>query len=368
MGMRRIAAMAGALAMLATVLAVTAPVSAQATPTCNGRAATIVGTEGNDRIEGTEGNDVIVGLGGFDVIFGRGGNDTICGGRGTDVIKGGRGNDYIEGNESNDRLIGGSGRDTMNGGPGRDRVFGGNGPDDLAGGNRRDLVNGQNGNDTCDLDSLDRFALCELGDVRGVSGFGEATTNVDVPSDFITYRSGTGPALQGFSLYVYGWNVLRSGSGLTTVIISDAQGNELDRVSSLNQHFFGQSILFTTGPAPAQVTISTGGASVSFDVAFVLLENLTRLPEHSSGIAPAVFVLDPTALTGRMLQLMVGAEASGNAIVFTFDNAGRLELPINQIVTEGEAPTYVAQTANGIYMVQVFVGGSWQLWITPLGP
>src|SRR6266567_2717501 len=39
-------------------------------PTCDGRPATIVGTEGNDTIKGTPGRDVIVGLGGDDQIYG----------------------------------------------------------------------------------------------------------------------------------------------------------------------------------------------------------------------------------------------------------------------------------------------------------
>jgi RTX calcium-binding nonapeptide repeat (4 copies) len=41
-----------------------------APPTCDGRVATIVGTEGNDTINGTAGRDVIVGLGGDDTIYG----------------------------------------------------------------------------------------------------------------------------------------------------------------------------------------------------------------------------------------------------------------------------------------------------------
>lgn len=47
-------------------------------PTCSGRAATIIGTDGADEIEGTQGSDVIVGLGDDDYIHD--GDDVICGG------------------------------------------------------------------------------------------------------------------------------------------------------------------------------------------------------------------------------------------------------------------------------------------------
>jgi uncharacterized delta-60 repeat protein len=78
---------------------------------CNGKNATIVGTDGPDVINGTTGDDVILGLGGDDTIHGGGGNDTICGGDG---------NDSLFGDEGNDTLIGGAGSDTLDGGIGTD--------------------------------------------------------------------------------------------------------------------------------------------------------------------------------------------------------------------------------------------------------
>lgn len=89
-------------------------------PRCGGKAATIVGTSGNDRLRGTSGPDTIVGLGGNDTISGLGGKDVICGGRGKDRLRGGGGND---------KLLGGAGKDTLNGGPGKDRCVGGPGKD-----------------------------------------------------------------------------------------------------------------------------------------------------------------------------------------------------------------------------------------------
>jgi Ca2+-binding RTX toxin-like protein len=102
------------------------PVStASAAPyTCDGRPATIVGTDRNDEIEGTPGNDVIVGLGGNDVIHGRGGDDVICAfrdwvrGQGNrdgrkDKLFGDGGNDLLSGNWSNDIASGGAGDDAF---------------------------------------------------------------------------------------------------------------------------------------------------------------------------------------------------------------------------------------------------------------
>jgi hypothetical protein len=82
-------------------------------PRCQGKAVTLLGTAGPDRLVGTPGPDVIKGLGGNDVIRGRGGRDVICGDGGNDRISGGRGRDRIDG---------GPGRDRCDGGPGRDRA------------------------------------------------------------------------------------------------------------------------------------------------------------------------------------------------------------------------------------------------------
>ena len=81
-----------------------------APPLCDGKPATIVGTEGDDVLRGTNGDDVIVGRGGDDRLMGGGGNDTLCGQRG------------------NDALVGGSGDDVLVGGPGSDWVSYGRAP------------------------------------------------------------------------------------------------------------------------------------------------------------------------------------------------------------------------------------------------
>lgn len=175
---------ASVLACVTSVVAIS-PATAQ-NLTCNGQAATLVGTSARDVLNGTPGDDVIVALGGPDVIHGRGGSDTICagygadtvrggvgadvifGGPGVDLIFGGDGHDDIFGGPGNDRLQGNSGADVVSGGPGRDVVMGGRGidvvsgglgSDRVTGGGGLDQVDGGLGTDTCSDD--DRTSRCE---------------------------------------------------------------------------------------------------------------------------------------------------------------------------------------------------------------
>jgi Ca2+-binding RTX toxin-like protein len=89
-------AVALVVVLSAAVLVVPSP-AASAGPTCHGREATIVGTNGNDRIRGTGKRDVIVARAGNDRIWGLGGNDVICGDAGQDRLWGGGGDDRLEG-------------------------------------------------------------------------------------------------------------------------------------------------------------------------------------------------------------------------------------------------------------------------------
>jgi Ca2+-binding RTX toxin-like protein len=108
--------------------------------TCQGRAATIAGSDADDTMVGTEGPDVILGLGGNDMITGLGGDDVICGGAGNDVLLGGEGRDRLFGETGIDRLFGDRGNDVLVGGRGRDRLNGGRG---------RNVLNGGPGRDSC---------------------------------------------------------------------------------------------------------------------------------------------------------------------------------------------------------------------------
>jgi glucose/arabinose dehydrogenase len=81
----------------------------ESTVSCIGRTATIMGTEGSDRLIGTAGPDVIAGLGGKDELVGKGGDDLICGGAGADALEGGAGMDLLKGGPGRDLCLAGHG-------------------------------------------------------------------------------------------------------------------------------------------------------------------------------------------------------------------------------------------------------------------
>lgn len=125
--MRRGIAIGGVVGLGAVLLAaVPATTAVAAAATCQGRPATITGTDGADWLVGTPGPDVIAGLGGHDRIRGLGGNDLLCGGSGSDELRGGFGHDRLVGGangmlegyfELGDLLAGGPGNDHL--APGR---------------------------------------------------------------------------------------------------------------------------------------------------------------------------------------------------------------------------------------------------------
>ncbi len=88
---------------------------------CDGKPASIAGTDDADRLEGTGDRNVVQGHKGSDTILARRGGDLVCGSAGRDTLRG---------NKGRDRLIGGPGNDVLNGGPGRDRCKGGPGRDE----------------------------------------------------------------------------------------------------------------------------------------------------------------------------------------------------------------------------------------------
>ncbi|MBI2485509.1 MAG: hypothetical protein HYW01_00825, partial [Deltaproteobacteria bacterium] len=116
------------------------------------RAATIVGTAGDNVIDGTAGRDRIHGLGGNDTIRGLGDDDIICGGTGNDPnLSGGGGVDVLIGGDGTDTLNGNGNNDILSGGLGNDTLNGNNGNDTLLGDRDDDTLNGGDGNDDeCD--------------------------------------------------------------------------------------------------------------------------------------------------------------------------------------------------------------------------
>lgn len=139
-----------------------APAAAdEATQTCFGRPATIVGTPGDDELTGTPDRDVIVGLGGNDTIDGMkwsdfvcgdSGNDRVASSYGNDIASGGAGADYVR---SKHRAFGGAGHDNVEapvayGGRGKDHVFGWFRSDHLYGGPGDDFLFDDDGVECCE--------------------------------------------------------------------------------------------------------------------------------------------------------------------------------------------------------------------------
>jgi uncharacterized repeat protein (TIGR01451 family) len=126
-------------------------VTAAGGATCKHKAATIVGTPGDDEganaIVGTDKRDVIVAGDGNDLVQSGAGNDIVCGGRGHDVVQAGDDNDFVKGGRAGDKLVGQSGDDTLKGNRGKDRLRGGTGNDLLAGGKGGDRCSGGAGRD-----------------------------------------------------------------------------------------------------------------------------------------------------------------------------------------------------------------------------
>jgi Ca2+-binding RTX toxin-like protein len=101
--------------------------TAEPAATCEGLAATIVGTDGDDNLQGTPGPDVIVAGAGNDNVAGLGGDDVICGQGDEDVLEGGTGDDTLVGGADRqgdewgedkffwfgDTLVGGAGDDDL---------------------------------------------------------------------------------------------------------------------------------------------------------------------------------------------------------------------------------------------------------------
>jgi dipeptidyl aminopeptidase/acylaminoacyl peptidase len=107
--------------------------SSASVPSCQGRAATKVGTRGPDTFVGDSQVDIFVGLGGADKVRTAGGGDYVCAGAGRDIVRGDAGNDHLFGQGDNDQLRGGEGRDELVGGSGTDVCVGGAGTDSAQG-------------------------------------------------------------------------------------------------------------------------------------------------------------------------------------------------------------------------------------------
>ncbi len=128
-------------ASLAAPAGAVLPAGAQAR-TCNGQAATIVGTPDTRMLRGTNGPDVIVSHGAKSVRA-RGGDDVVCITGVTEDVSAGGGNDVVDTtragrasftqlDDGEDRFIGGRRADDVRGGPGADQVDTGAGADSFS--------------------------------------------------------------------------------------------------------------------------------------------------------------------------------------------------------------------------------------------
>ncbi len=73
----------------------------------------LIGSDGNDTIVGADGNDTLNGMAGNDSLAGGLGNDSLLGGAGSDTLDGGGGDDTLDGQNGNDVVSGGDGQDTF---------------------------------------------------------------------------------------------------------------------------------------------------------------------------------------------------------------------------------------------------------------
>lgn len=206
---RRLVPCLTAFVLLGTLLAAVAtPAAGQADPevVCQGLPATLVGTEGNDRLTGTAGDDVIVGLGGRDVIDGQGGNDVVCAGDGPDdittadgddIIDAGAGNDHVESGAGSDQVIGGAGNDQIDSGDGIDEVSGDDGNDNISTGAESDYALGGAGNDKLDLGAGDDYGAGEDGNDNLLGRDGDDVLDGDAGNDTTDGGAGTDTCLNG---------------------------------------------------------------------------------------------------------------------------------------------------------------------------
>ncbi|MFY0407585.1 calcium-binding protein [Solicola sp. PLA-1-18] len=176
--MARISISAGA-ALLAT-LAVAPTGAHAATPTCQGKRATIVGSTSVAAVKGTAGRDVIVGSG-ENTISARGGDDLVCS-PGGDTISGGAGADSIVvtgGENFATRIAGGAGDDRITVAGLADSVRGDAGADRITTHGAVSQISGGDGNDRVDDTNGWAAAFGDAGDDVMVGGIG--TTLVGGP-------------------------------------------------------------------------------------------------------------------------------------------------------------------------------------------
>lgn len=166
-----------------------------AVPTCFGKPATIVGTDGPDTLAGS---DMV-----SDVIYGGGGNDYISGG------------DFYGSGDYPDLLCGGPGHDRIGGSAGDDKINGGDGDDEVSGDLGADILQGNVGNDTlieesiADSDRVNDILRGGVGNDYLIGGWGADQLFGDVGADTLIDAECDGPTLLnggGGNDYLESWS------------------------------------------------------------------------------------------------------------------------------------------------------------------
>ena len=335
-------------------------VSAQ-TPTCAGRAATIVGTGGDDVLRGTSGADVIVALGGRDKIFGGGGRDLICAGPGADKISGGSGADRIFGEGGNDVVRGGFGIDQIIGGPGNDRLFGGVGNDVLTGSVGNDFLFGETGNDTCNNETRDRASSsCEFSNGLNYSGSGDAVVDVNIPDAFVVAEH-CFPFVgrcDKFTVARVELNGTRSFDALSVQAFA-ADGSPIASYGTAGDVLTG---VFLFSDVPAVLEIDSGGGAWS--ATFFGASALPSTPNNTMrSVGNDVYVVRNPL--GGLVEAEATWDGFGNfALIGVSPSEGR-DLILNEVRFSGrDQPPFATEAVakSGISLVQVIADeGAWTI-------
>jgi hypothetical protein len=347
-----------ALSLLSVVVVSSA--SAQNVPTCAGKRATIIGTDGPDVLRGTARADVIVGNGGDDRILAGGGNDTICGNAGADYIQGGNGADLIIGGYGNDRLIGSNGNDDIRGGVGNDYISGKAGADTIRGDLGADRIAGNLGIDTCIVQNIDiQITSCDRGNLVQVRGVGDAVAKPVLPSSFSVVRYCFERSTRCDDYYVARVELDGANSfDALGIQAFDASGQNIANFFRAGDNYQG-AFLFKGKPTSIEVDSGGGAWSITF-------VNRTGLPfkrASTSGSGDQVYRIS------NPVRQFTTATASWNgfghfALMGVSPTTGR-DLMVNEVRYErtDTPPFSAAETAkSGITVAQVLsTSGTWSV-------